>query len=204
VILSSGLTGLEQIRQSARFLEDQWACRGIASSLAVLHCVSSYPAPDREANLAAIPLLARELGCVVGYSDHTLGTDACVAAVALGARIIEKHFTLDTQYSDFRDHQLSADPAEMRRLVGHVRRVSVMLGKAEKVVQPSEAAGGHLSRRSIVASADLKRDHRLERQDLTWIRPGIGLPPGDEHRLLGKTLNRDVVFGEPILPGDVE
>ena len=204
VILSSGLADLAQIRQSARFLTDQWARRGIGPGLAVLHCVSSYPAPDAEANLAAIPLLSRELGCLIGYSDHTLGTEACVAAVALGARIIEKHFTLDTHYSDFRDHQLSADPVEMKRLVDQVRRVSAMLGKAEKAVQPSEAAGAYFSRRSIVASADLKRDHRLERQDFTWIRPGGGLPPGDEHRLLGKTLNRDVMFGEAILPRDVE
>jgi len=170
----------------------------------VLHCVSSYPVPPDQANLAAIPFLVDRLGCYVGYSDHTIGTEACVIAVALGARVIEKHFTLDKNYSDFRDHHLSADPAEMKQLVQQLERVRTLHGKAEKVVQPCEAVLVGQARRSIVAASDLSRGHRLERQDLTWIRPAVGLPPGEEGMLVGRILNRAVSFGEPILLSDLE
>ena len=140
----------------------------------------------------------------MGYSDHTIGTEACVIAVALGARVIEKHFTLDKNYSDFRDHHLSADPAEMKQLVQQLERVRTLRGKAEKVVQPCEAVLVSQARRSIVAASDLPRGHRLERQDLTWIRPAVGLLPGEEGMLVGRILKRAVSFGEPILLSDLE
>lgn len=204
IIVSSGVSDLGQIARSKRFIEEQWRRRGIEQDVAVLHCVSSYPAAAEELNLAAIPLLARELGCTIGYSDHTLGIAACLAATALGAQIIEKHFTLDKHYSSFRDHQLSADPAEMRQLVEQVRSVRLMLGKAEKAVQPSETVVAHLIRRSIVAAADLLPGQRVERRDLMWIRPAVGLPPGEEGRIVGRRLRRSVAFGEPILLSDLE
>jgi sialic acid synthase SpsE len=169
----------------------------------VLHCVSSYPAPAEEINLLAMPLLAQELRCAVGYSDHTIGPEASLAAVALGARIIEKHFTLDKQFSDFRDHTLSADPAEMSALVQAVRKVTALRGKPIKSRQPCEAAVEQLSRRAIVAGADLPAGHRLTVQDLTWIRPPVGLPPGNEEQLLGRVLRRTITFGEPIRYEDV-
>jgi len=204
VIISSGFSDLEQIAKSRQFIEDQWRSRGLTQQVVVLHCVSSYPVPPDQANLAAIPFLVDRLGCYVGYSDHTIGTEACVIAVALGARVIEKHFTLDKNYSDFRDHHLSADPAEMKQLVQQLERVRTLRGKAEKVVQPCEAVLVGQARRSIVAASDLSRGHRLERQDLTWIRPAVGLPPGEEGMLVGRILNRAVSFGEPILLSDLE
>src|SRR6185503_15501956 len=118
VIISTGLSDLADVKRTHRFAVGEMRRAGNdASQIAFLHCVSSYPVPPAEANLAAIPLLAAELGCTVGYSDHTTGPEACFLAVALGARIIEKHFTLDKHFSDFRDHQLSADPSEMRQIV---------------------------------------------------------------------------------------
>src|SRR5207244_6909442 len=142
--------------------------------LAILHCVSSYPVPPDQANLAAIPFLASQLGCTVGYSDHTTGVEACLIAVALGAQIIEKHFTLDKHYSDFRDHQLSADPPEMKRLVDGIAHVTLLLGRPEKRIQPSEVATAQAARRSIAAAADLPAGHRLRLEDLLWIRPAAG------------------------------
>lgn len=170
----------------------------------MLQCGCSYPLPPEEAYLRAIPLLGSELGVTVGYSDHTLGIEASLGAVALGARIIEKHFTLDNGFSDFRDHQLSADPDEMRRLVDGVRKMEKLLGRAEKTVQPSEAGNRQVARRSIVAAAELAAGHRLTSADLTWIRPAVGLAPGEEAQLIGRTLKRPVNFGEPLLPRDVE
>jgi sialic acid synthase SpsE len=204
IILSSGLTDIDGIRKSKTFIEDRWGTLRIRQNVAILHCVSSYPVPAAQANLGAIPTLARELGCTVGYSDHTVGVQACAIAAALGARIIEKHFTLDKEYSDFRDHQLSADPTEMAGLVRQIAEVGVLLGTGHKIVQPVEVAVASLARRSIVAAADLPAGHQVRFEDLTWIRPATGLPPGEEARIVGKRLKRDLVFGEPILPADVE
>jgi N,N'-diacetyllegionaminate synthase len=204
IIISSGLSDLAQMAKSKQFVEDQWTLRGINQHLAVLHCVSSYPVPSDQANLAAIPFLARELGCTIGYSDHTVGLEACLIAVALGAQIVEKHFTLDKHYSDFRDHQLSADPAEMKQLVEQTARVRATMGKPEKKIQPIEADGVPLIRRSIVAAADLPQGHQLNSQDITWTRPVRGLRPGDEGQIIGRALKAPVSFGEPILISDLE
>jgi len=204
VIMSSGLSDLGQIIKSQRFIEEQWKQLGIEQELAVLHCVTSYPVPPDQANLAAIPLLADRLGCTVGYSDHTSGTGACTVAVALGARIIEKHFTLDKQYSDFRDHQVSADPEEMKELVARIALVRQMLGQGNKALQSCEEAIAQVARRSIVAAADLPPGHKLAEHDLTWIRPAIGLPPGSEAQVVGRTTKRALAFGEPILLNDLE
>jgi len=204
IIVSSGLTDIDGIRKSKAFIEERWRTFGIRQNLAILHCVSSYPVPPEQANLGAIPLLIRELKCTVGYSDHTLGIQACVIGAALGARIIEKHFTLDKEYSDFRDHRLSADPAEMTELARRIGEVGVMLGAGEKIVQAAEAESARLARRSIVAGADFPAGHRVRLEDLTWIRPAVGLPPGEEARIVGKRLRRAVAFGEPILSADVE
>jgi sialic acid synthase SpsE len=204
IIMSSGLSDLQQVQKSKRFIEEQWRAHGIHQALAVLHCVSSYPVAPEEANLAAIAVMIQELGCPVGYSDHTLGIEACLLAVALGARVIEKHFTLDRNFSTFRDHQLSSDPEELKRLVEGAARVRTLLGVPQKTVQQSEASAVLSIRRSIVAANELPQGHRLSLHDLTWIRPAVGLRPGQEGSLIGRVLKRTVGFGEPILPVDVE
>lgn len=204
LIISLGLADAEHAERTVAFVKRQWEQQGLEGQLALLHCVSSYPVPPDQANLRSIQFLAEKFECSVGYSDHTLGIEAALLAVALGACIIEKHFTLDKNYSDFRDHQLSADPAEMRLLVEKVRLASSMLGKHEKKIQPAEEPGLQAFRRSIVAGRDLPRGHRIAWGDLTWIRPAVGLPPGEEGRLLDRKLKRNLSFGEPILPVDVE
>jgi N,N'-diacetyllegionaminate synthase len=202
VIVSTGLADLAHLRRLKAFIETVRPA-GALDRMAFLHCVCSYPVPDEQANLSAITTIRRELGGIVGYSDHTVGPEACLAAAALGARILEKHFTLDKHFSDFRDHQLSADPAEMAAIVKSVRRVEALLGDGEKRIQPSETATQRAARRSIVAGADLPAGHRLAAEDLTWIRPADGLPPGEEGRLVGRTLTRGLSFGEVIRPEDV-
>jgi sialic acid synthase SpsE len=127
-----------------------------------------------------------------------------LVAVALGARILEKHFTLDHEHSDFRDRRLSAEPEELRDLVARVAGVDAMLGSGEKVVQPAESSIAAAVRRSIAAARDLPAGHRLELSDLAWLRPRDGLAPGEEDRLLGRTLRREVPAGESILEEDVE
>lgn len=196
LILSSGFADLGLIGRSVRFIRDRWKLRGIEEEMAVLHCVGAYPVPPDEVGLTAIPLMREALGCPVGYSDHTLGIQACLAAVALGAVIIEKHFTLSKSTSSFRDHQLSADPAELRLLVEQVGVVARMMGRPQKVVLPCEQPSLPLVRRSIASKGNLLRGHILSWEDLVWLRPGTGLPPGEEARLLGRMLKRDVSAGE--------
>jgi sialic acid synthase SpsE len=136
----------------------------------------------------------------IGYSDHTSGIDAAVLAAALGARIIEKHFTLDKHYSDFRDHQLSADFADMKELVTRIRRFELMAGVEEKSVQPCEQAMRNAIRRSMVARVDLPAGHVVAPQDIAWMRPGSGAPPGGESQLAGRILSRPLQAGEPFDP----
>lgn len=202
VILSSGLADIEQITATRDFIRGIWNECDIKQELAVLHCVASYPTPPDEASLLAIRQI-QELGVTVGYSDHTMGIEAAVLSAALGARIIEKHFTLDKNYSDFHDHQLSADPQELALLVKRVRQVVELLGDGEKRLQNSERGSIDKVRRSIVASRDLNEGTVLQWEDLTWLRPAGGLSPGHEAKLVGKALRRAIPAGEHILLKDV-
>jgi N,N'-diacetyllegionaminate synthase len=198
VIVSTGLVDLKGARSAKETVETH------GGDVAVLHAVTAYPAPPEAVNLAAIPTLARELGCTVGYSDHTLRNDACLVAVAVGARILEKHFTLDHDQSDFRDHKLAADPAELRDLVARVAEVEALLGSPEKTVQVAESDFTDAVRRSITAARDLPAGHVVEWKDLAWLRPRDGLAPGQEQLVLGRELRRNVPMGESIRTEDVE
>jgi N,N'-diacetyllegionaminate synthase len=202
IILSAGLTDLAHISQTKSFIEDIWDKNGIDQELVMLHCVTSYPTAPRDANLLVIKQL-QKLGVTVGYSDHTMGIDAAVLSVALGARIIEKHFTIAKNYSDYHDHQISADPREFAQLVRKVNEAIEMLGNGEKRMQDCEGEIIGNVRRSIVASRNLDTGITLTWDDLTWVRPGGGLAPGRESEILGKTLSRPIQKGEMILVNDV-
>ena len=200
LLLSTGLVGSAEIAGIKRFVNERWASLGVSQDLALLHCVTSYPTPPSEAGLLAIPYLKETFGTTVGYSDHTLGIKAGVLAVAVGARIVEKHFTLDKHYSTFRDHQLSADPSEMKELVDRIREAEEMLGMYGKEIQPSERGVVRALRRSVVASRDLGRGHVLGPDDVLWLRATDGWSPSDEDGFVGRALQADVCSGEPILP----
>ena len=204
LVVSTGLSDTAQVAETVAFVQRQWAAAGLSGQLAILHCVSSYPVAPQQANLRSIEWLRERFpGLTVGYSDHTVGIEAPVLAVALGARILEKHFTLDRARPGFRDHQLSADPADLRELVRRVRLAEAMLGMRGKAVQPCEEPLLALLRRAIVAAADLPAGHRLTPADLLWLRPAAGLAPGNEARLVGGVLARNVRSGEPLQSGDV-
>ena len=203
VVVSTGMSDWDTVRAARAAVLG--ARPGDDPGLALLHCVSAYPAPDEEARLATIGALAREFpDCTIGYSDHTLGIEACVAAVAAGARVLEKHVTLRHDYSEFRDHQLSAEPAELAELVRRVRATEVLVGSPRDGVLEVEQPVAAVARRSIVAAADLPSGTTLGRGELRAMRPRDALPPAAEGELIGRTLRRDVAFGEPILPADVE
>ena len=186
LIVSTGLLDLDGVRGVKARIEARRAERGAGADLAFLHAVTAYPCPPEQVNLAAIPMLARELGCPIGYSDHTLGIEACVLAATLGAAILEKHVTLAHDFSDFRDHQLSATPDELRELVAAVGRAQVAgADRAAKEVQPAEEQLHDAVRRAIVAARDLPAGTTLAEADLTWMRPRDGLAPGQRGRAGG-------------------
>jgi len=191
VILSTGACELEGVRRSVELLR-----RSGAPSVALLHCVLAYPAPDEAMNLRAIRAL-EPLADVVGWSDHALGIDVAVAAVAAGARIIEKHFTLDRTRTTFRDHALSADPADLRAMIERIRAVERWLGHGEKRAVDAEA-GAAAARRGAYAARDLPAGTRLVESDIEWLRPANGLSPRDLGRLLGRPLSRAVAAHDPI------
>jgi N,N'-diacetyllegionaminate synthase len=203
MIVSTGLADIALLTEVRRQIRTVWGKTD--PGLAFLHCVASYPVPPDQANLGAIPALARRFPDVtIGYSDHTLGIDAAPMAVAAGARLVEKHFTLAKDYSDFRDHQLSADPSDMKALVARIREVSTMMGKGKKVPQECEEGLRGAVRRSIAAGRDLDAGTVLSAADITWVRPGGGIAPGLEAGVLGKTLRRPLNQGEILEPADLE
>ncbi len=208
ILLSTGLADLSRIGYAKALIERTWLEEGrrdlAADGLALLHCVTAYPTPPREANLAAIPRLRSEFGRTVGYSDHTLGIEAAVTSAALGARVVEKHFTIDHNHSAFRDHRLSADPKELAEMIRRIRETLILLGEEEGNPGPSETAARDAVRRSIVAARDLPAGHILSWPDLSWTRPGLGLAPGREALVLGRKTGREIGAGEMILPEILE
>lgn len=199
ILLSTGMLDLVGVAQAKNAIEAVWRQRGVNPGLVLLHCVAAYPTPPEEANLGAIRGLAG-LGGAVGYSDHTIGLDASPLAVALGARVIEKHFTLDKNLSAFRDHKLSADPAEFAELVRRIRSVEQMLGTGEKRLMAAEEGGLRNVRRAIMAARDLAAGTVLAKSDLTFLRPRVGLAPDKQATLIGRRVSVAVRRGEPILP----
>ena len=186
-ILSTGFMDIADVKKSVDFIRNIWNKNNFDQELALLHCVSTYPTPPEQANLLAIKEL-QNIVQTVGYSDHTLGIEAAVLSVALGARIIEKHFTIDKNYSDFLDHKLSANPQEMKELVETVRAASEYLRSDSKILQEGEKKAIESTRRSIVAMNDLSAGTKISMDDLDWVRPGGGLSPGEEEKIVGKSL----------------
>lgn len=197
IILSTGMSDLNDVRRAQQVIEGVWDAASVYPGLAILHCTVSYPTISRDAHLGALRDLA-SLGLTLGYSDHTIGVEAATLSVALGARLIEKHFTIDKAFSDFRDHQLSADPVELAELVRRVRSAEELLGSGPKRVLPVEEAAFAAVRRGAAAAADLPAGHMLRPDDLLWVRPAAGVRPGEEHRVLGRPLLHAVRRGDPL------
>lgn len=199
IVLSTGLTAIPDIRRALSCLERAASAAFVRDNVCILHCVASCPVPAEQANIPAVKHLRDGFNMTTGYSDHSLGPEAAVLAVALGARVIEKHFTIDKNHSAFRDHQLSADPPEMKLLVERVREADRLCGDGRKKVEECEIPGVTSYRRSIVAVRDLPEGHIITLSDLSWIRPGTGTAPGDESKLIGRKLKAALRSGEQLM-----
>jgi len=194
VILSTGLGDLAEVAAAVEVLR---AAGGENLPIVVLQCTSEYPAPDDEMNLRAMCVFASALGLPVGLSDHSRGAEASIAAVAMGGRVIEKHFTLDRNLEG-PDHAASLEPGELAALATSVRRVFSMLGDGLKRPTRAERANITGIRRSVVAVRPIAQGEVLRREDLACKRPGTGIAPGDLERVVGLRVNRALEEDEPI------
>jgi len=192
LILSTGMSTLGEVEEAVHVLQSAGA-----SQLTLLHCVTEYPAPYAEVNLRAMQTLKSAFGLPVGYSDHTPGIDIAIAAVALGAEVIEKHFTLDRSLAG-PDHAASLEPVELQQMVAAIRHVEAALGTGIKSQAPCELLNISVARKSVVAARALPAGHQLAIGDLDIKRPGNGLAPKLLPALIGRTLRAGLVKDEII------
>jgi pseudaminic acid synthase len=193
IIMSTGVSNLSDIDESVRLLRAE-GCK----ELVLLKCTSTYPASPENTNLVTIPHLQQMFGCTVGLSDHTMGIGASVAAVALGARVIEKHFTLRRADGGV-DSAFSLEPEELKSLVVESERAFLALGKVQYGVQKTEK-NSTLFKRSIYISKDMQAGEVITKDHLKVIRPAMGLPPKQYDFVIGKTIRKDVTAGTPLTP----
>lgn len=187
IVLSTGMSSLKEIGHAVDVIGNQLpAGISLADRLAILHCVSLYPTPLDQANLAAMAMLRSRFGLAVGYSDHTLGIGSALVALGLGAQIVEKHFTLDKNYSSFRDHALSAEPAEFAQLAQVFRSYASLLGHGSREGDLPDAATRAAARRGIVTRRDMAAGEVLTMADLDFVRPAKGFPPTAVGQVVGR------------------
>lgn len=188
VVMSTGMATVEEIKAAIEVLRTNGT-----KKITLLHCTTEYPAPIEEINLNAIQTLRQEFKCEVGYSDHSEGNEISLAAVALGATVIEKHFTLDKNMEG-PDHKASVTPEELRTLVSGIRKLEVALGNGIKAPGETEKKNISVARKSIVAKTDIKKGEIFTVDNITTKRPGNGISPMHWNEVLGNRAERD--FGE--------
>jgi len=185
IIMSTGMSTLKEVEDAINVLKDNGA-----SDITLLHCTTEYPAPYEDVNLKAMQTMADKFGLKVGYSDHTKGIEIPVGAVALGARVIEKHFTLDRNMEG-PDHKASLEPDELKLMVDSIRNIEKAIGDGNKVVSSSELKNQDIARKSIIASTNIKKGDIFNEDNITTKRPGTGINPMHWFDLLGRKAKHD-------------
>ena len=188
VIMSTGMAELKEVEEAVNVLKE-----GGAGEITLLHCTTEYPAPFDSINLKAMNTLREKFGTKVGYSDHTTGIEVVVAAVSLGATVIEKHFTLNRNLEG-PDHKASLEPEELEVMVNKIRIIEKALGDGVKRAAEAEKKNIAIARKSIVAAKDIKKGEILSENNITTKRPGNGISPMQWFEVLGTEAIRD--FGE--------
>jgi len=181
VVLSTGISNLGEVKDALNILINAGTSK---DNITVLHANTMYPTPMEDVNLNAMLTIQREFGVDIGYSDHTLGIEVDIAAVAMGASIIEKHFTLDNAMEG-PDHKASLEPEELKAMVSAIRNIEKALGSNEKILSPSEEVNINIARKSIVASRPVRKGELLSADNITTKRPGTGLSPMKWDEIVG-------------------
>ncbi len=201
IVLSTGLANYEEIESTICYLESQGKPLGCRDKLSILQCTSMYPIEDEFANLNVISILKEKYpNSIIGYSDHTRGTEACRLAIALGAEILEVHFTDKTIKSDFRDHQVSLDSDEVKSLRDYAFRANKLLGSKEKKLTEIESLNEHhiSFRRGLYLNKDLQSGHIIKVEDIISLRPQVGIAADKFDKLVGCKLKKDILAFEPL------
>ncbi len=192
VILSSGMSTLDEVSHAIDVL-NKFGCNDIS----LLHCNTQYPTPFEDVNLKAMLTMKEYFNLIVGYSDHTLGIEVPIAAVALGAKIIEKHFTLDRKMEG-PDHKASLEPHELSEMVNSIRNIEKALGSGEKIPSLSEKKNMVIARKSIVASRNIEKGEMFTEENITTKRPGNGISPMKWNEVIGTRATRNFMEDELI------
>ncbi len=192
VIMSTGMSTIEEIREALQVLREE-GCEDIK----LLHCNTQYPTPMEDVNLAAMDTLRKEFDVPVGFSDHTMGIHVPIGAVARGAQVIEKHFTLDHNMEG-PDHKASLEPDELKEMVSCIRQIEKTIGTGIKEPSPSEKANMVAVRKSIVAAKNIKKGEVFTEENLTTKRPGDGISPMKWSFVIGKKADKDYNIEEKI------
>jgi N,N'-diacetyllegionaminate synthase len=187
VILSTGMSTLEEVGDAINVLTNAGTSK---ENITVLHANTMYPTPMEDVNLNAMLTIQKEFGIAVGYSDHTLGIEVDIAAVVLGASIIEKHFTLD-KTMDGPDHEASLEPEELKVMVSSIRNIEKALGSSQKKPSPSESSNIKAVRKSIIANQNIKKGDLLTDKNIAVKRPGYGISPMKWEELIGTAASKD-------------
>lgn len=193
-ILSTGMADFIEVQAATYALLKAGLSK---DKLTVLHCNTDYPTHPSDVHLRAMAEMGRNLNTAMGYSDHTLGIEVSIAAVALGATVIEKHFTLDRQMPG-PDHKASLEPLELKQMVSAIRNIEMALGRSEKKPTDSELKNRSVARKSIVAAGAIKKGEVFTESNITTSRPGTGLSPMKWHEVLGKAAEKDYNEGDLI------
>ena len=194
IILSTGMATLMEVERALLILEDSGANR---NQITVLHCNTEYPTPMEDVNLKAMCTIREEFGVNVGYSDHTLGIEVPIAAVAMGATVIEKHFTLDRRMKG-PDHAASLEPIELKDMVKAIRNIEKALGDGIKKPSNSEQKNIQIARKSIVASRNIKEGEVFSIDNLSIKRPGTGISPMSWDEIINQKATKSYVFDQQI------
>ena len=194
VILSTGMANLQEIEEAIKVLVQFGTTK---EEITLLHCTTEYPAPKNEVNLLAIQTLKNHFGLNVGYSDHTQGIEIPVAAVALGATVIEKHFTLSRDLEG-PDHKASLEPNELKQMVQYIRNIEKALGNGVKIPSENEKKNIAIVRKSIVAARNIVRGEKFTEDNITTKRPATGISPMQWEDIIGKEASKDFLQDEQI------
>jgi N,N'-diacetyllegionaminate synthase len=193
--LSTGMSDMKEIEFAVKLLSKN----GVTiNQITILHCNTEYPTQMQDVNLKAMKTIARHFKTNVGYSDHTIGWEVAVAAVALGASVVEKHFTLDKTMAG-PDHKASLEPNELKTLVEKIRSIEMALGSSEKLISDSATQNALVAKKSIVAKSKIRKDEIFSEQNITVMRPGTGLSAMRWDSVIGKPAIKDFEKGDMIV-----
>jgi len=186
IILSTGMSVIEDIERAVKAIKEEGN-----EQLILLQCTSDYPCAIQDINLNVIQTLKNKFNTIVGFSDHTLRIDTPSIAVALGAKVIEKHITLDRDMPG-PDHKASLEPNELKEMVKLIRETEIMLGSSEKKPTKAEINVASVARKSLVTTRNIKKGEKITKEMLTYKRPGIGIPPYEIEKVIGRTAKKDI------------